>query len=235
MIESYELEGPPELDSNIFLPVYGTQEAILKIHAEEREIGFPDLTFFDAMSFGMKIPFDDQFLIAHEVYETEVKPEPAVPNPVYIEVLLGDQVLYLADAGQLSPLNPLQGLWSYDGHWVMEYAHVTMTKGETENSVLTNATGHLVEDAALLNEIRGYDEIFGFQLLKGKPFYFFESGGQVGISYDGQVTMLAYEGIPHYGCCSAATINPRKAQNMVAFFAQKGDSWYYIEIGIYAR
>jgi hypothetical protein len=233
VIESYELRGPPELDSYIFIPVYGSQDEILEIHAGDRAESFPDIAFFDATSFGMRLPLDGQELIAHVVYGRDNQPDQKVFDPVFIEVVLGDQLLYRAEAGEISPLNPLQGLWGYDGHWVLEYAHVTMTQGEVENSFETQAVGHLVEDGMLLNEVFGYDEIFGFQLLKSRPFYFFREGDQTGIFYDGQLALLDFEHIPHYGCCSATTINPRQAQNMVAFFAQKADIWYYVEIGDY--
>jgi hypothetical protein len=233
VIESYELRGPPELDSYVFIPVSGTQEEILEIHAGDRVESFPDISFFDAMNFGMRLPLDGQELTAQVLYGMDNQPGQNDFEPVYIEVGLGDRVLFRAEAGQISPLTPLQGLWGYDGHWVLEYAHVTMNQGEAENSFDSKVTGHLVEDGVLLNEVFGYDEIFGFQLLKSRPFYFFKDGGQTGISYDGQVTLLDFEDIPHYGCCSAATINPRQAQNMVAFFAQRGDTWYYVEIGNY--
>jgi hypothetical protein len=233
VIESYELRGPPELDTYIFQPVSGTQEEILETHAWDRAEGFPDISFFDAMNFGMRLPHDGQELIAQVVSGGDHQPDQNVFDPVFIEVVLGNQLLYRAEAGEVSPLNPLQGLWGYDGHWVLEYTHVSIIQGEAENSLDSKVTGHLVEDGVLLNEVFGYDEIFGSQLLKSRPFYFFKEGDQIGISYDGQVTLLDFEDIPHYGCCSAATINPRQAQNMVAFFAQREETWYYVEAGVY--
>ena len=93
--------------------------------------------------------------------------------------------------------------------------------------------GQSVRNGELLNEREGYQEAFGFQLMNGKPFYFFKRDGQIGISYDDQEMVLGYSSVPHYACCSAAERNPRKARNMVAFFAQRDERWYYVEIGAY--
>jgi hypothetical protein len=103
----------------------------------------------------------------------------------------------------------------------------------TENTTFSRATGHLVKNGVLLNEQYSFDEVFGFQLMKGNPFYFFEKDGQIGISFDEQETMLGFEEIPHYGCCSAGMLNPKRTQNMVSFFARKDHTWYYVEIGVY--
>jgi hypothetical protein len=69
--------------------------------------------------------------------------------------------------------------------------------------------------------------------MQGRPFYFFRQGGQIGLSYDSQQLLLEYNDIPHYGCCSAGELNPVSAQKMVAFFAQRDGTWYYVEIGVF--
>ncbi len=62
--------------------------------------------------------------------------------------------------------------------------------------------GELYLDGELLNEKYGYDAAFEFQILAGKPFFFFESEGKFGISYDWQEYELPVESIIHYTCCS---------------------------------
>jgi len=233
-IDAYELEGPPSTEPLVFVPVSGySQEQVLENHAEERKLQFPDNTFLDGTMFGMKTGFNGRELIARGEYIASTESDPELPASVAIEVILDDEVVYSADAGNASPLTPLQGLWSYNQNWVLEYAYVTMTYNETENTEISSATGYLVKNGVLLNEQYFFDEVFGFQFMKGKPFYFFKENEQIGISYDEQVTMLGFEEIPHYGCCSAGILNPNRAQNMVSFFAQKDHTWYYVEIGVY--
>ena len=81
------------------------------------------------------------------------------------------------------------------------------------------------------NNIGGIRCIIAFFL--NDLFYFFEKDGQIGISFDDEILMLGFEEILHYGCCSAGMLNPIQAQNMVAFFAQREGTWYYVEIGVF--
>jgi hypothetical protein len=127
----------------------------------------------------------------------------------------------------------LRGLWSNNQDWILEYAYISQVLNEAENSASIEFTGHLVKNGVVLNEQYSYEEAFGFQWIQGKPFYFFERNGQIGISFDENETMLGFEKIEHYGCCSAGFLNPVPAQNMVSFFTQKDSIWYYVEIGDY--
>ncbi len=67
--------------------------------------------------------------------------------------------------------------------------------------------------------------------MRGKPFHFFRKEGRIGFSYEGQEVLLGSDEISHYECCSGAELNPVSAENMVAFLAQRGGKWYYVEIG----
>lgn len=108
-----------------------------------------------------------------------------------------------------------------------------MTLNESESTVHSSAVGHLVRNGVLLNESYGYDEAFGFQLLNGKPFYFYARNEQIGISFADEEIMLGFDKILHFGCCSAGMLNPNRAERMVSFFAQRNEAWYYVEIGVY--
>ena len=233
-IDAYELEGPPSTDPLVFVPVTDySQQQILAIHDDDRKLRFPDNTYFDEMSFGMSIQVGDRELTAREEYLTIDEDNPGSPASAAIEVKLDDELIYSADAGDFSPLNPLRGLWSYNEDWILEYAAVTITYNETENTATSDAPGHLVKNGVLLNDQYSFDEIFGFQLIDNKPFNFFEKEGEIGISYDEGESMLGFTEIPHYGCCSAAALNPRRAQNIVSFFAKEDSTWYYVEIGVF--
>ena len=84
-----------------------------------------------------------------------------------------------------------------------------------------------------MNALKGYDEAFGFQLLAGKPFYFYLRNGHVGYSYDGKEMELDYDEVPHYRCCGESVLNPVQARNMVAFFAVREKTWFYDELGAF--
>ena len=97
----------------------------------------------------------------------------------------------------------------------------------------TTPAGQVILDGVSLNQRYGYQEIFGFQLLHGKPFYFFRKDGKIGAVYAGQPVVLGYDSLPHYGCCSAGELNPRRSGSMIWFFAEREGAWYYVEIGDY--
>ena len=103
---------------------------------------------------------------------------------------------------------------------------------EANDPAVKFKTGQITQDGVLLNDQFGYTEMFGFQTLGGKLFFFFEKDGLLGYAYNGQVVEAGYTVIPHYECCSAAVLNPQSAQNLVAFFAQRDGIWYYVEIGV---
>ena len=133
-----------------------------------------------------------------------------------IQVSRAGKVIYTVSAGNPGANTALRGLWSYAGHWVLE------------------VSGQVIEDGKSLNERYGYDETFGFQLLHGKPFYFFKKGSTIGAVYAGQEIQLGYDAVPHDGCCSLGELNPISTENMLAFFAQRDGRWYYVEIGIFS-
>lgn len=233
-IDAYELTGPPDTDTFLFVPVSNySQEQILAKHQTERVNRFPMNSFFDMGIYFMQTQFENHKVQAHEVYPPRSEAEMNAPGSVSVEISVDDTVVFTADAGKSSPVNPLQGLWSYKQDWFLEYAFVTITYNESENTALSEINGHLVKSGVDLNEVNEYNEVFGFQLINGKPFYFFAMGDQIGFSYDDQITMLEFNNIPHYLCCSASILNPNQSQNMVSFFAQRDTTWYYVELGIF--
>ena len=155
-------------------------------------------------------------------------------NGVNIQVARNGQIMDTIQAGDVTPLDTLRGLWVFDdNHWVLEIAHVTSMPGP-DNSVSFDAVGQIFQDGVLLNERNNYQAAFGFQTMNGRPFYFFKRDGRINIVYDGQEMLLGYTEIPHYGCCSAAEMNPRSYVDGVAFFAQRDGRWYYVGIGVTA-
>ena len=131
-----------------------------------------------------------------------------------VRVKRGDEVLYTV---QIEPQvdNPVKGLWVWNGHWVLE------------------VDSQLIIDGQNLDQELGYDEIFGWTLLDGNPFYFFAQDGHIGLSYAGETLPFAYEKVVHNQCCEPAAFNPRHNEDMVWFHALKNGTWYYVEAGIY--
>lgn len=217
VLEAHRLVGPPDSDRLNFEPVVGTREQVLLQHAEERGRQFPNqLTFMEGNP-ALSAPWNSGDLIATLSTEHEGKPEQTV------KLFDGEALIFSAPAGLPSPALPLQGLWTYEGHWALEIVYSAPEVWE----------GRVYVDGELLSEVNGYDETFGSQLLAGRPFYFFRRSEGIWLSYDGQETALPVEEIPHYMCCAESVLNPIQAENMVAFFARAGETWYYIELGAF--
>jgi hypothetical protein len=153
-------------------------------------------------------------------------------NQMGVEVVFGDQTLDSVELGGPNPIQYLRGLWTYDDHWVLETVRMS-PQNDPQSKVKSAWFGQIIRDEVSLNEKYGYEEAFGFQLIRGKPFYFFRREAAIGFVYDGQEFMPGYCQIPHYGCCSGAELNPINAENMVAFFAERAGKWYYVEIGVF--
>jgi hypothetical protein len=131
-----------------------------------------------------------------------------------VQVMGGQEQIYAFAALFLVDM-PLKGLWSWDDHWLLE------------------VDGFLIQDGEILNESLGYEEIFGWQLLNEKPFYYFRKGPRVGISYDGSTLPVYYDEIIHYRCCEPSMFNNAGNEDMVWFYGLKDGTWYYIEIGAF--
>ncbi|MEW5830600.1 MAG: hypothetical protein AB1846_17045 [Chloroflexota bacterium] len=230
-IDAYALIDHPRVEPLGFSPDSDYSQAeIMAIHEEDRKLLFPDNRIGNE---NIMIQFGDHKLKTRKIYATYPTPQPGSLGTIAIEVLLDDEVIYTAEGGKgNTTFDHLQGLWSYDNHWVLEYVYVTV-KINKRGGTIDNVVSQVVRDGILLSEEYSYEEVFGFQLMKGKPFYFYKENGQIGVTYDGQEFMLGFEEIPRYNCCSPAELNPRQSQNMVSFFARKGGTWYYVEVGAY--
>jgi hypothetical protein len=230
-IEEYPLKNAPGVEPLTFMPIQGTQQEILAKHQQDRGLSFSDNSFFRNSLAGMSVQMGNDKVEALES-STDIVTDLGTFQKVSVQVSRAGQTIYSIPAGDGSPINTLQGLWAFSNHWALEIAHVT-EKFSLNNQISLHSVGQLVLDGELLNERYKYDEAFGFQLMSGKPFYFFKRDGQIGISYDNQEVLLGYSQIPHYQCCSGAELNPKRAQNMVSFFAQRDDKWFYVEIGVF--
>lgn len=216
-IQEFELKEPPDSESRSFKPVNGTESAILAEHQVEREkiTEIPNFQNYTTSWKGKQISAEQNFQDVDE------------GNTRTITVTLDRvEIFRLKIEKTVMPLPSLLGLWIFDNQWFIE----TTANSSSEHPY---GVGEIFQTGQSLSKLYGYDETFGFQLLAGKPFYFYEQDGKIGIFYNGQSVPVEYDKVPHYGCCSAGGINPIKSENMVSFFAKHGRKWYYVEIGVF--
>ena len=219
-VEEYSLKQLPEAEYTLLDFTYGDPRSI---HSNQREQTFPDpYCSLDEMK--MCASLAGHQLMAEEVYSNDGSRGNVILSQDDVEI-------YRIAIGPGSPVNALRGLWVYDGHWALEAAMIT--EALQGNVMMVNPVGRIIVDGQILNDSRGYAEAFGFQTLNGHPFYFFKRHGRIGASYNGVEIPLDYDQLPHYGCCSNATLNPRRYKNMLDFFASRAGTWYYVEIGVY--
>ena len=213
----------PEVEPLTFVPVKSTQAEILSKHQAERD-KHPDWPYPNRAVLG-----SDQLTAITDETITDTG------SKIAVRVTRNGTAIYRIQLGDSSPYGSLRGLWAYDNHWVLEVIHAT-EKEIFPNTMDYDVFGQVIQDGISLNKLHGYQETFGFQLMHGKPFYFFKKQGWFGVSYDHREIPLGYAQVPHYGCCSASALNPRSAENMVAFFARRGlvrPVWHYVEIGVF--
>jgi hypothetical protein len=151
-----------------------------------------------------------------------------------VEVRLDDEVILSVPAGDLTHsagMDVVYGVWVHGEHWYMEMAHVAYeTDGNTTKGI---TPGEIFRSGESLNQLLGYDETFGFQILAGEPFFFFKKGEQVGLNYAGEELMLGFDEVAHHYCCGFSVYNPRHYENMVTFFASREGKRYYVEAGVF--
>ena len=131
------------------------------------------------------------------------------------QVRLDGQTVYTSTAVSYGAYFPLCSLTSWDGHWALE------------------VDDHLIIDGEDLGQTMGYNSVFGFTLLHGQPFYFFQQGDTIYVSYAGQTLPYTYTKVVHNQCCEPALFNIAANGDMVWFHALKDGVWYYVEAGVY--
>jgi hypothetical protein len=219
-LEEFALKKSPIGDGQrLFSPLQGTSVGILANRYNERHEYFPDNSFMDSGGLrGLRLVLGEDVLEARQHYNR-------TGGESWVIVSLNEEEIYRIETGRGGAFDPLVGLWVYDQHWVLEAAPITPD----------GPVGMIIRDGVLLNELNGYEEMFGFQLMAGRPFFFFKQDGKIGFSFNGEIVEAGYEEIPHYKCCGIAPINPVVAQKMVSFFAERDGVWYYVEAGNFSK
>jgi hypothetical protein len=223
-IDAYLLSGAPQAGLT-HVPFSDTVEGEpLLEHADQRYQIFPVASCDQKVQIGFCATLGSDQLATWEDYSD--------PAAGLVIVSRNDEEIYRIPVGEASPIPALRGLWVYDDHWMLETAYVN--NEQDGNEISSWAIGQITLDGELLNDRYGYDDAFGLQTIRGRPFYFYRKDGKIDADYDGVEILLGYDEIPHYNCCSSSTLNPMIAQSMVSFFARKGSDWYYVEAGVFA-
>lgn len=210
VIETFELTGKPNPETLEFSSVDGRG--------------------FSAADFEISVPFPSNQMEGTPLRLTVsingdviVASEDTQPSDFERSILVtrNNEPVFRTDAGQISPIEPVQGLWTFDGHWVLE-----------TNLFLTDKpfNGQVFVDGEPLNQKNGYEESFNFQTLNGRPFYFFRRNGKVDAWFDGKEIPLGFDDISHYLCCGDSGLNPKARQGAVLFFGNNGSKWYFVRI-----
>ena len=211
-IEAYEYIPRDQYPE--FSPVEGSYEEIMARRAEFRGD--------KGVSGEWTIDLDGSVLTGQETHDME-------SGQVTVVVTKDQQPFFEVEAGDISPASNFRGLWKWAGNWVLEVAHNTLT---TEALIVK---GEIFINGESQNEALELDESFDFQLLNGKPFFFYSKDGSVGYYYDGILTDMGLDAVAHYACCSAAMWSPKHFEQMVAFYGNIGNKSYYIELGAFGQ
>lgn len=207
VIQTYELSGKPDSDSSSFKSVDGRE-----FTSADFEVSKPfSSKQVKDMPLRLSVTLGSEAIVAEQV-----------DSGNYITVTRNGKEIFRTDAGGISPMPPLQNLWAYDNHWVLE-----------TNLFLTDQpfNGQVFLDGLSIGQENGYDEVFNFQSINGRPFYFFRHNDKVDAWFDGQVISLDYDNVPHYVCCADSWFNPKAFQGAVLFFGTKNNTWFFVRIG----
>ncbi len=218
-IEEHPLVSRPEIEPLVLLSLDGENEVqLLRTHASLLRQSLRPESYYSVSAGSLWVMQGNDKLETMEIGGTDTS----------AAVTRNGQAFFSVPNNGPGVTSPFRVLANYDDYWVLELAQ-RVEKPDAN----VYFSGRVFIDGKPLNDQYGYEESFGFQTMAGKPFYFFRRDGQIGVAVDGQQVSLGYDDVPHYGCCSAGALNPRIARNMIAFFARRGDRWYYVEIGAF--
>lgn len=227
-IEEHPLAKTPEIEPLVFIPLESlTQVQVLGKHLNE---WVKPLSPHEYYSLG-----GGDVWVVQGQDKLEATWSPMGNGKVIAQVTRNGKNIFSTPLTPPAVGSPLRVLSVYDNHWVLEVAKEKTPIAPNIQPLDSFFSGEIFVDGQSLDQLHGYSESFGFQIMGDRPFYFYKRDGKTGISYDGQEIALGYDGVWHYGCCSGGELNPRMAQNMVGFFGWRGKQWYYTEMGVFGQ
>lgn len=137
-----------------------------------------------------------------------------VGAPARVQIFVDGQPASALSIPTFSPAGqPINGFWGWEGHWVMEIASTLFVDGLPQNRVW------------------GYDEIFDWHLVNGKPLFAARRADRFALVYDGQELPVTYDDIAHGDlCCQTGMFDFQPLGNGALFYARRGGVWFLVVI-----
>lgn len=196
----------------------GEIDFIFWAHAEDKNSSqFPILIYkngidtFSVWEEGFNSAWAGNRLISFKYSDTEVFP---VGAPASIEIFSNGQPLQsLAIPLMGAAGSPVRGLWNWDGQWVMEIRSTLFVDGQIKNRDW------------------GYDEIFDWNLVNGKPFFAARRAADFTLVYDGEELPITYDDIAHGDvCCEAGLYDFQPFVDGAIFYARRDGIWFLVRV-----
>ncbi len=208
----------PKLSEQLFIQEYDTYFSIVHPEIGGCRYGGHNATY-------LSNPKSGTVIILNEIYTLEL--EPILINSDSDGTFVGERItifktgvtVYEIETGTTGSSGLLQA-WAYDDHWVIEFITAEMDVD-------------IIYDGQSQKFAHGYDEVFGFQILADRPFYFFRQNDSWGINFDNQEYYLNYDDIPYTNISIGMDVSVTQYQNMVLFQAERDNQRYSVVIGVF--
>lgn len=149
---------------------------------------------------------------------------------------IGGKKVYETELADLASIPGFVQNWSYDNHWAIEIIPYPFPN---KTALATNffsggsvSIADVIVDGISIRRTNKYKEVFGFQLLAGKSFFFFRTDNGVGVSYDGQTSDILFDDVLYRNYWSGFDSDPVQYENSVLFRARNIDVEYCSWIGV---
>jgi hypothetical protein len=163
------------------------------------------------MNFGQTLHYNPRGPVQIDGHTYSIAEVPENNMTMSAQVRQDDVPVYTYHMLPHAAVSPIFRLGEYEGKWALE------------------VNGMLIVNGQNMNAAWGYQEIFHWQKLNGKPFFFFVKDGKTGIRYGDQELPGLYDQVFHHYCCEPAQFNVAGNDSMVWYYALKGGVWYFGE------
>ncbi len=128
-----------------------------------------------------------------------------------------------------NPMFTNWGIVCYGGDW---YLPIRVSVDIDPNPDVTDViyTDRTIRSQQNYDKERGYIRSFGYSIIDGKLFYFYQNENGYGISIDKQDYDLGFDDIPFGYIGAYSEMDPFYADDMITFFGHRGNQWVYVEL-----
>lgn len=176
----------------------------------------------------VRLDFDEPFNVA----VTEIDGE-----SFRLEVINSGVVIFTTNIKNTAGVPGLIGAWRFDNHWAIEIITTHPTSVKSDGTHM-GALADIIVDGQSLKEAKGFQEVFGFQTIRDRPFYFFNRNDSYGVSYAGvdiSLGKFGYDEIVYRSYWGGYDREPMPYENAVSFWAKKDGNSYWVLIGVLSK